>query len=153
VSVPDELLRKPYLQPSYDEPEFVVRNIWRRYGGWYDGNPANLKAARRDELTRELAELSGGAEQLAERARDLLARGEHRLAGHLAQMATDAEPSNPITHQVRVEVFTRLEGDAPSTMAKGIYAWAVAESRAALDDTTRTTELRSMTAGRTQWAL
>ncbi|WP_241031241.1 hypothetical protein [Rhodococcus koreensis] len=42
---------------------------------------------------------------------------------------------------------------ASPNAAKGIYAWAVAESRAALDDTTRTTELRSMTAGRTQWAL
>ncbi|MFE5708452.1 alkyl sulfatase dimerization domain-containing protein [Rhodococcus koreensis] len=152
VSVPDELLHKPYLQPSYDEPEFVVRNIWRRYGGWYDGNPANLKAARRDELARELAEISGGAERLADHARDLLARGEHRLAGHFAQMATDAEPNNPIAHQVRADVFTRLERDAPSTMAKGVYAWAVAESRAALEGTTRTTELRAMTTGRTQWA-
>jgi len=25
---------------QYDDPEFVVHNIWRLYGGWYDGNPA-----------------------------------------------------------------------------------------------------------------
>lgn len=29
VSVRSELLEKPYLGPTYDEPEFVVRNIWR----------------------------------------------------------------------------------------------------------------------------
>ena len=23
--------------------EFIIRNIWRLYGGWYDGQPANLK--------------------------------------------------------------------------------------------------------------
>src|SRR5262249_31449173 len=28
VSVPAELLAKPYLLPKYDDPEFVVRNIW-----------------------------------------------------------------------------------------------------------------------------
>ena len=47
VRVPDDLLAKPYLRPVYDEPEFVVRNIWRLYGGWYDGNPAHLKPAPR----------------------------------------------------------------------------------------------------------
>ncbi|MDH3642055.1 MAG: MBL fold metallo-hydrolase, partial [Gammaproteobacteria bacterium] len=45
VHVPQAVLDKPYLRPMYDEPEFVVRNIWRMYGGWYDGNPANLKPA------------------------------------------------------------------------------------------------------------
>ena len=34
VKVPDEILAKPYLQPLYDEPEFVVRNVWRQFGGW-----------------------------------------------------------------------------------------------------------------------
>lgn len=39
VSVPEERLRLAFLRPTYDEPEFVVRNIWRLYGGWWDGNP------------------------------------------------------------------------------------------------------------------
>ncbi|WP_219418396.1 MBL fold metallo-hydrolase, partial [Pseudonocardia nigra] len=43
VAVPDAALARPYLRPLYDEPEFVVRNISRLYGGWYDGNPARLK--------------------------------------------------------------------------------------------------------------
>ncbi|MEJ2090163.1 MAG: MBL fold metallo-hydrolase, partial [Gammaproteobacteria bacterium] len=37
VKVDPAILAKPYLQPIYDEPEFIVRNIWRLYGGWYDG--------------------------------------------------------------------------------------------------------------------
>jgi glyoxylase-like metal-dependent hydrolase (beta-lactamase superfamily II) len=40
VAVPRRLAGKPYLQPVYDEPEFIVRTIWREYGGWWDGNPA-----------------------------------------------------------------------------------------------------------------
>ena len=45
VRAPAHLLERPYLRPIYDEPEFVVRNVWRLYGGWYDGNPAHLKPA------------------------------------------------------------------------------------------------------------
>ena len=34
VQVAPPTLARPYLRPIYDEPEFVVRNIWRLYGGW-----------------------------------------------------------------------------------------------------------------------
>lgn len=153
VTAPAELLRLPYLKPSYDEPEFVVRNVWRRYGGWYDGNPANLKPARRADLARELATLSGGAARLAARARELLMAGEYRLAGHFAQLAVDAAPDDANAHQARAEVFAGLEQHATSTMAKGIYAWAAAESRAMLEGDDRATQLRAHTAGRTRWAL
>ncbi|MBO0801570.1 MAG: MBL fold metallo-hydrolase [Nocardiopsaceae bacterium] len=129
VTAPAELLAKPYLRPSYDEPEFVARNVWRLYGGWYDGNPANLKPARRENLSREIAALSGGADRLAARARELLAAGEHRLAAHFAQFATDADPSSSDAHGARADVFSALEKAATSTMAKGVYASAAAESR------------------------
>ena len=153
VTAPAELLAKPYLKPSYDEPEFVVRNLWRFYGGWYDGNPAHLKPAPRAELAHELATLSGGADRLAERARELAAAGEYRLAGHVAQLAADAAPEDRTAHTARAEVFTALEKAATSTMAKGVYAWAAAESRAVLDGDDRDAQLRAHTAGRTRWAL
>jgi alkyl sulfatase BDS1-like metallo-beta-lactamase superfamily hydrolase len=61
VSGPAELLAKPWLRPRYDDPEFVVRAIWHLYGGWFEGNPANLKPALAAELPGELAALAGGA--------------------------------------------------------------------------------------------
>ncbi len=45
VAVPAALADRPFLQPVYDEPEFIVRTVWRQYGGWWDGNPATLKPA------------------------------------------------------------------------------------------------------------
>lgn len=59
VRAPAELLGKPYLRPIYDDPEFVVRNVWRLYGGWYDLDPAGLKPARSSDLAREIASLAG----------------------------------------------------------------------------------------------
>lgn len=153
VTAPAELLAKPYLKPSYDEPEFVVRNVWRLYGGWWDGNPAHLKPAHRGELAAEIAALAGGNGRLAERARELLAAGEYRLAGHVAQFAVDAAPEDHAAHTARAEVFRALEKAATSTMSKGIYAWAVAESRAVLDGDDRDAQLRASTADRIRWAL
>jgi alkyl sulfatase BDS1-like metallo-beta-lactamase superfamily hydrolase len=120
----------------YDEPEFVVRNLWRLYGGWWDGNPATLKPAPEAELAAEVATLAGGAERLSARARQLAAAGDDRslrLAGHLAELATLAAPWDAGAHAARAEVFgARTEVEA-STMSQGVFRWATTESRQVTD--------------------
>jgi alkyl sulfatase BDS1-like metallo-beta-lactamase superfamily hydrolase len=108
-----------------------VRNVWRQYGGWYDGNPAHLKPAREAVLAGELAALAGGARRLADRASALAgsaADGDLRLAGHLVELAALAEPDDMAIHAARADVFRARVAAATSTMAKGIFAWAQAES-------------------------
>jgi alkyl sulfatase BDS1-like metallo-beta-lactamase superfamily hydrolase len=129
VKPPADLISKPYLRPVYDDPEFIVRNIWRQYGGWYDGNPAHLKPARDADLAEEIASLSGGASRLAERARSLAAEGKLRLAAHIAETAAAAAPDDPEVHAARADIFEKFAAAEPSVMAKGIYRWAVKESR------------------------
>jgi alkyl sulfatase BDS1-like metallo-beta-lactamase superfamily hydrolase len=129
VRAPEHLLDRPYLRPVYDEPEFVVRNIWRLYGGWYDGNPATLKPAPEATLAAEIAALAGGATRLAARAIEVADAGDLRLAGHLAELAALAAPDDAGIHRVRAEVFGRRATEERSTMAKGVFAWAERESR------------------------
>jgi alkyl sulfatase BDS1-like metallo-beta-lactamase superfamily hydrolase len=129
VQAPAHLVERPYLQAIYDEPEFVVRNIWRLYGGWYDGDPSHLKPAPAGALARELADLAGGATRLAERAREVAAAGDLRLAGHLAELAAQAAPSDKGVHAVRAEVFGARAHEEASTMSKGIFSWAEQESK------------------------
>ena len=133
VRGPEDLVSKPYLKPIYDEPEFIVRNLWRLYGGWYDGNPASLKPAPEAELAEELATLAGGAERLAERARELAADDELRLAGHLAELAVQAAPELPSAHEARAEVNEHRCSRETSTMARGVFKSAAAESRKAAE--------------------
>jgi len=133
VAPPPALAGRPYLQPVYDEPEFVVRAIWRRFGGWYDGNPANLKPAPEARLAEEVAALAGGAARLAQRAGELAAAGELRLAGHLAELAALAAPGDPGVHARRAEVFAARAAAERSTMARGIFASAARESQERLD--------------------
>lgn len=128
VEAPAELLQKPYLRPIYDDPEFIVRNIWRLYGGWYDLDPAGLKPAPTAELGGEIASLAGGAGALAARARELLAGGDLRLAGHLAELAWRAAPDDGEVRAARAEVNEARAAAEPSLMAKAIYRSAARES-------------------------
>jgi alkyl sulfatase BDS1-like metallo-beta-lactamase superfamily hydrolase len=124
VRAPADLIERPYLRPVYDEPEFIVRNIWRLYGGWYDGNPANLKPAPEAAIATELAGLSGGAERLAARARELAEAGDFRLACHLAEWAALAAPDDDAIRGARAEVYAARLAQESSLMAQGIYRWA-----------------------------
>jgi alkyl sulfatase BDS1-like metallo-beta-lactamase superfamily hydrolase len=136
VKVDPEVLARPYLRPLYDEPEFVVRNLWRMYGGWYDGNPANLKPSTDTALGQELATLAGGASVLAARAQQLCEAGDLRLACHLVELATLAAPEDKEVHAVRAEVFQARRDSETSLMAKGIYGYAAGESlhKAGIED-------------------
>jgi alkyl sulfatase BDS1-like metallo-beta-lactamase superfamily hydrolase len=117
----------------YDEPEFVVRNVWRLYGGWYDGNPSRLKPAPDVAVAEEIAALAGSPAALASRALEVAAAGDLRLAGHLADWAGLAAPDDPDVHQTRAEIYERRVADATSTMAKGVFGWAARDSRAVTD--------------------
>lgn len=136
VVPPPELAALPWLQPHYDEPEFIVRNLWRLYGGWYDGNPSHLHPAPEAELAAEVAELAGGPGALAERALALVEAGDLRLAGHLAEMAALAAPADAGVHRVRAQVNRARMEAATSTMARGVYAWAEHESDRAAGEPT-----------------
>jgi alkyl sulfatase BDS1-like metallo-beta-lactamase superfamily hydrolase len=133
VKMPVDLLSKPYLQPTYDDPEFLVRNIWRLYGGWWDGDPAHLKPALASSLAAELASLAGGAEKLAQRAHELAERGELSVAGHLAEFAVRAEPGNANVHKTRIAVNQKRAVAESTLMAKGVFNAAVRESQVVAD--------------------
>lgn len=129
VRPPAHLADRVYLQAKYDEPEFIVRNLWRGYAGWYDGNPAHLKPAPDAQLACALAELAGGARSLTDAARRYADAGELRLAGHLAELAVQAAPQDTAPHAVRAEINQARAEAESSLMARGIFSWAAAESR------------------------
>jgi alkyl sulfatase BDS1-like metallo-beta-lactamase superfamily hydrolase len=128
VRAPAELLDRPYLGPIYDEPEFVIRNVWRLYGGWYDGDPSHLKPPATAAFASEVAALAGGARVLASRAEALAAAGDLRLAAQLAELAMQADPDDATVHGVRAAVYRQRVAAEASVMAQGVFAWAAAES-------------------------
>jgi glyoxylase-like metal-dependent hydrolase (beta-lactamase superfamily II) len=130
VRVPERLLARPYLRPTYDDPRFILRNLWRLYGGWWDGNPANLLPAPEADLARALAQLSGGAHALAAAAERAAADARLDLACHLIELAARAAPTDARVHAVRARIYTERRAREQSLMAQGIFGAAARESAA-----------------------
>jgi alkyl sulfatase BDS1-like metallo-beta-lactamase superfamily hydrolase len=130
VRAPADLLAKPYLLPKYDDPEFVVRNIWHLYAGWFDGNPAHLKPAPERELATELAALAGGADALAGRAKALAEAGRTRLAAHLVELASSAAPQDKAIQATRAGVYERCAAAETSLIGKAIFSVYLRDAKA-----------------------
>ncbi|MGD8862265.1 MAG: alkyl sulfatase dimerization domain-containing protein [Myxococcales bacterium] len=119
----------PWLQPVYDEGEFIVRNVIRYFGGWYSGRPSELKPAARAAVAGEVAELAGGPVALLQRARERMRRGERRLACHLADYALEAAPDDAGVREGVAEIYEqRAEGET-SLMAVNLFRSAAAYAR------------------------
>ncbi len=134
VKIDEDKLGLPWLQPLYDEPEFVVRNIWRMYGGWWDADPASLKPSPQSDLANELVSLVGGVAPLISRAQELAENGDFRLSCHLIEFAANAEPENKVVHGARAEIYRMRRASESSLMSKGVFASAMRESEAISSD-------------------
>jgi glyoxylase-like metal-dependent hydrolase (beta-lactamase superfamily II) len=155
VVPPPHLADRPYLQPIYDHPQFLVRNVWRRYGGWWDGEPDNLLPAPRRQQAREWVALAGGVAAVLARVEQLEAEGDLRMAGHLVEMAmlstldaTDGvSPGTPspttsngetadstldeshAAFEARARVYAARSAAQRSTMGRGIFNHFAVSSR------------------------
>lgn len=129
VEMPQRLLGRPYLKPVYDHPQFILRNIWRLYGGWYDGEPDNLLPAPRAEQAREWVALAGGIDRVIDRARALVAEGNTRLACHVVEYAVLAEPASAAAHDARAEIYAARSKEQTSSMARNILNHASLASK------------------------
>lgn len=131
VIPPADLMARPYLKALYDEPEFIVRNIWRLNGGWWDGDPSQLKPAPVAAVAAEVARLAGGAAKLAARARELAEAGDLRLASNIVELAARAEPDDEVVTATRAAIYAARAELETSTMSRGIFNWAASESKPA----------------------
>jgi len=119
----------PWLQPVYDDPEFIVRNIIRFYGGWWTGRPSELKPAPRATLAKEIATLCGGPLALADHAMLLAHKGELKLACHLADYALEAAPGDAGVQQKVAGIYDMRADSETSLMAVNIFNSAAAYAR------------------------
>jgi glyoxylase-like metal-dependent hydrolase (beta-lactamase superfamily II) len=119
----------PWLQPVYDEAEFIVRNVVRHYGGWWTGRPSELKPVPRRAVAEEIASLAGGARALAERAREIADAGDLGLASHLLDYALEAGTDDPEVRTIVSDLYERRAAEETSLMATNLYRSAAAYAR------------------------
>ena len=121
VKISDDLLKLPWLRPVYDDPEFLIRMVWRRYGGWWDGEYDRLLPDSRENEAQEWVELSGGIDAIINKALDNLTNKKYKLAAHLIEVAYYADKRNEKLHKARKEIYAALSEEQDSSMARNIF--------------------------------
>ena len=129
-----ELAQRPFLQANYDHPKFIVRNLLRLWGGWWNGNAADLLPATWEAQAQEITRIAGGVDVVVARGRALLDAGDARLASHLAEWATRAAPDNAAEQTLKRDVYERRLAQETSLMAQGIFRAAMNDAKRALGE-------------------
>lgn len=129
-----ELSTRAYLRALYDHPKFIVRNLLRLWGGWWNGNAADLLPATLAEQAAEIAELAGGVGAVAALGRKRLEEGNSVIAAHLAEWATRADPSDLEAQALKRDVYDRRLEEEPCLMGQGIYRATANDAKVALGE-------------------
>ena len=132
IEIPEELAKHWYVDALYDRPEFIARNLIRKYGGWWNGYSAELMPAPMPQRAREIIELAGGVERLIARAKELK-DSDPAMACHLAEWVALGAPDSREAQECAIEVFEARAEDEIALMARGIYNHAVRRSEEAIE--------------------
>ena len=129
VIIPNDLMEHPWLKPIYDDPKFLIRMIWRRYGGWWDGEYDRLLPSPRKEEAVEWVSLSGGIENIIAKALELSASNKNSIAANLIETAYHADPQNEAVHIARAQIYSEFSKEQSSSMGRNILNHASLASR------------------------
>jgi alkyl sulfatase BDS1-like metallo-beta-lactamase superfamily hydrolase len=105
IVVPEHLR----IGQSHGKFSWCVRAIWEEYAGWfhYDAT-TSLYAVPAASVAADLVELAGGADVLAARAEDYLAKQLPLQALHLLNTALTVEPANTRAMHAKVAAHEQL---------------------------------------------
>jgi alkyl sulfatase BDS1-like metallo-beta-lactamase superfamily hydrolase len=99
IATPPEL----ELTEEYGKIAWNVRAIWHEYTGWFDFSrgTTELYGVPPASVAPAITELAGGADRLAEKARDFVAEGKPLEALHLLDIALAATPDSALARDVK----------------------------------------------------
>ena len=126
VVIPPQTHRT-YLRSTYDDPKFIVGNMWRRYAGHWDQDPAHLLPGDNVALSHALCDAAGGPLALATKAYELLDT-DLSTATQLIEYAGQAAPDDVEVHTLRADIYRRRKEAEKSLMAQSIFGDAEKDS-------------------------
>ncbi len=128
IEIPADLAAKPYLRPIYGCVPFVVRDVIRRYAGWWSGEPSAMFPATRSERGQDLVALAGRDAMLS-RARELADAGQLKRALALAETVANANPADHEATALNAEILERMAAQEPSFIARNFFLGAARDLR------------------------
>jgi alkyl sulfatase BDS1-like metallo-beta-lactamase superfamily hydrolase len=111
-----------------------VRAIWENYAGWFHHrSTTELYGVPGEAVHADLVELAGGADAVAERARERLEAGDALETIHLAEVALSAAPLCVPALEAMIAAHEKLEAESENFWLTQWLRKQLAELRSALD--------------------
>lgn len=123
INIPEDLTKKPWLQPVYGHPTFIIHGVHRRYAGWYNGNPAELFPAKSTEIAAEVVKLVG-VDRLVQEVNILRDGGKIQLALNIIDFVirgTEDDVERREALLIKSELLNARANVEPSYIARNIF--------------------------------
>lgn len=113
IKLPDDLK----IGEFHGKSSWVVRAIWEENAGWFHfaESTTGLYGVPRSSVNADLAELAGGANPLATRARQKASEGKPLEALHLVDIALAVEPKHTDALNVKKDALNALLAQSGSS--------------------------------------
>ncbi|MFD2754692.1 alkyl sulfatase dimerization domain-containing protein [Comamonas terrae] len=98
---PEELFGVPWMKPTYGDPSYIVRDIYRSENGWWDRNPSTLHPEPPEAVGAAVAQAIADKPAVIASARALADAGRWQLALHVIDLLATAHGDAPEIAQAR----------------------------------------------------
>ncbi|GAA5236232.1 MBL fold metallo-hydrolase [Verticiella sediminum] len=124
LEYPPELFEQPWMKPTYGDPDFIARDIYRSENGWWDRNATSLHPAPPPDVAAEIGKAIQDKGAVLAHARALAERGELQLALHVVDLLATASGEAPEFAEARALKAQWLRERArqvPSYVSRSLY--------------------------------
>ncbi|WP_310831428.1 alkyl sulfatase dimerization domain-containing protein [Paenibacillus pedocola] len=121
IQLPEHLEQSPFLRQVYGTREFVIRGIYRRYTGWYNGNPTHLAPAPQEQVRQAVLELIGDGAKILAKAENLKAKGELQLALHIVDLLIGESGKSDEARTLKADLLLELSDRSQNLFYHNYY--------------------------------
>ncbi len=124
IRFPDELFGVEWMKPTYGDPGYIVRDIYRSENGWWDRNPTSLHPEAPEAIGRAVADAISDKRGVITHARTLAQGGQWQLALHVIDLLATAEGDAPEIAEARslkAEWLRERARQVPSYVSRNLY--------------------------------
>ncbi|MFQ3322632.1 MAG: alkyl sulfatase BDS1-like metallo-beta-lactamase superfamily hydrolase [Pseudomonadales bacterium] len=104
IALPDRLANQYSLREQYVTTKDISKMIIKRYTGWWGDIPSHWSPAPIASHSKLITVLAGGTQALVDSTREVLVT-DLVLASHMPERAYLANPYNPLSQQLIIDVY------------------------------------------------
>ena len=124
IEFPPELFQLPWMRPTYGDPHWIARDVWRSENGWWDRNPTTLHPAAPAAVGAALLDAITDKAAVLERARAHAREGRVQVALHVIDLLATLEVDDPAVDEARrikAELMRARASEVRSFISKSVY--------------------------------